>query len=70
MARPRVTDGGNGQLKKGGPPAWRLVSVLTFPHHKKKKASYEMLHRVSELHGFFGTTQTTKNGCEIWNMKS
>jgi len=29
-----------------------------------------MLHSVSELDVFFGTTETMENGCEIWNIRS
>jgi len=28
-----------------------------------------MLHRLSDLDGFFGTTEATENGFEIWNME-
>jgi hypothetical protein len=71
MARPRVADGGdslqiwraaanilNIQPRKadsGGPPASGLDERLTAPHHKKP-ACYEMLHRASDLNGFFVTT--------------
>jgi hypothetical protein len=36
----------------GGLPAWGFEEGLTTPH-RKRKASYEMLHRASELEGFF-----------------
>jgi hypothetical protein len=35
----------------------------------RKTASYEMLHKASDLDGFFGTTQATENECDIWNME-
>jgi len=43
------------QQKRGGPPAWELDEALTTPH-RKKSASYEMLHRTSALNGLIGTT--------------
>jgi hypothetical protein len=43
--------------------------MLTIPNHKKKEAYYEMSHRASNLDGYFGTTETTENGYEIWNME-
>jgi hypothetical protein len=45
-----------------------LGKWLTIPHRKKKTVSYEMLHRISELGGSFGTTQAMENGCDIWNV--
>jgi hypothetical protein len=67
MSCPQVEDGGDSlqiwkvavvilnkqsQLTRGGPPAWWLDKKLTTPYHKKT-ASYKMLHRASELDGFF-----------------
>jgi len=37
------------EAERGGPPTWGLGEGLTIPHRKKKKASYEMLQRASEL---------------------
>jgi hypothetical protein len=47
----------------GGPLSWGLGKGLATPH-RKKTACYEMLHRASDLDGFFGTTYTMENGYE------
>jgi len=36
---------------------------------RKKTACYEMSHGTSNLDGYFGTTQATETGYEIWNME-
>jgi hypothetical protein len=41
---------------KGWPSSLGVGQGLTTPHHKKKETSYEMLQRVLELDGYFGTT--------------
>jgi hypothetical protein len=47
---------------------WRLGETLT-TLHLKKKSYYEMLHKVSDMDGFFGTTWAMENGYEVWNME-
>jgi predicted kinase len=37
---------------RGGPPAWGLDKGLITPH-RKTKTYYEMLHRASELVGYY-----------------
>jgi hypothetical protein len=81
MERPRVADGGDGlhtwrvatnilnkqsrTTSKGwGPPAWGLGEGLITPR-PKNPACHEMLHRVSDLDGFFGRTEATTNGYQI-----
>jgi hypothetical protein len=67
MARPRVAAGGDdrhmwrlaatilrGQPTWGGPPAPGFGLGPTTSHGKRKLFSYEMLHRASNLDGFFG----------------
>jgi hypothetical protein len=34
--------------------------------YRRKEACFEMLNRISELKGFFGTTYTTVNECGVW----
>jgi hypothetical protein len=46
-----------------GPPAWRLGVGLTLI--EKKEPCYDMLHRTSELDGFFGKILAKENGY-IW----
>jgi hypothetical protein len=41
---------------------------LTTLQHKKS-ACYNMLHRLSDFDGFFGTTQATEKGHEIWKVE-
>jgi hypothetical protein len=68
MSRPWFADRGDGQqiwrvtgtilnnktwtADKGGTPTWRMGRELTTPYHQKP-ASYEMLHRVSDLMGSY-----------------
>jgi len=42
------------QPKKDGPLGWGMGEVLT-NLHRKTPACYEMLHRYTDLDGFFGT---------------
>jgi hypothetical protein len=84
MARPQVADEGDGlqiwrvaanilnkqwrTADRGGPPAWGLGGGLTTPH--KNFNCYEIYHRASGQHGFFGkTTQAPKKGYKIWHLE-
>jgi len=51
---------------KGWSSSWGWSGELTTSHRKK---SYKILHTPFELDGFFGTTYTTENGYDIWNME-
>jgi hypothetical protein len=48
-----------------------LGKRLATPHHKKKKASYEMLHRALEVDGFLEPRQWKMDmGFGTWNVRS
>jgi hypothetical protein len=54
-----------GQPARSGPPAWVLVAGANDFSSLKEAVYYEILLRVCDLEGSFGTTQAKENGHEI-----